>query len=131
MTQPRPILLVEDNELNRDMLMRRLSRAGYTVISAADGQQALERMVNEQPSLVLMDMNLPVMDGWTACRRAREDERIDHIPIIALTAHAMDSDRQEALDAGCDDYATKPIDFPELLTKIEQLRSGPGRGNES
>ncbi|MEJ2532907.1 MAG: response regulator [Halioglobus sp.] len=121
MTQPRPILLVEDNELNRDMLMRRLSRAGYTVISAADGQQALERMVNEQPGLVLMDMNLPVMDGWTACRLAREDERIDHIPIIALTAHAMEQDRRNALKAGCDDYATKPVDFPGLLAKIEAL----------
>jgi two-component system cell cycle response regulator DivK len=121
MTQPRPILLVEDNELNRDMLMRRLSRAGYTVISAADGQQALERMVNEQPGLVLMDMNLPVMDGWTACRLAREDARIDHIPIIALTAHAMEQDRRNALKAGCDDYATKPVDFPGLLAKIEAL----------
>lgn len=121
MTATRPILLVEDNELNRDMLMRRLSRAGHTVISAADGQQALERMVNEQPGLVLMDMNLPVMDGWTACRRARADERIAHIPIIALTAHAMEQDRRKALDAGCDDYATKPVDFPELLAKIEAL----------
>jgi len=121
MNQPRAILLVEDNELNRDMLMRRLSRAGYTVISAADGLQALERMVNEQPSLVLMDMNLPVMDGWTACRRAREDARIDHIPIIALTAHAMEQDRRNALEAGCDDYATKPVDFPGLLAKIEAL----------
>jgi CheY-like chemotaxis protein len=121
MTRTRPILLVEDNELNRDMLMRRLSRAGHAVISAADGQQALERMVNEQPSLVLMDMNLPVMDGWTACRRAREDERIAHIPIIALTAHAMEQDRRNALNAGCDDYATKPVDFPGLLAKIEAL----------
>ncbi len=121
MTARRPILLVEDNELNRDMLIRRLSRAGVEAITAGDGQQALELMVSEQPSVVLMDMNLPVMDGWTACRKAREDKRIKHIPIIALTAHAMEADRQNALEAGCDDYATKPVDFPGLLTKIEKL----------
>ena len=117
----RPILLVEDNELNRDMLIRRLNRAGLNVIAAEDGQQALELMVSEQPVLVLMDMNLPVLDGWSACRRARDDERIRHIPIIALTALAMDSDRREAMEAGCDDYATKPIDFPGLLEKIGKL----------
>ena len=121
MNKPAPVLLVEDNELNRDMLMRRLSRAGIDVISAGDGQQALELMASELPSVVLMDMNLPVMDGWTACRRAREDERIRHIPIIALTAHASEADRLNALEAGCDDYATKPVDFPGLLIKIEKL----------
>lgn len=115
------VLLVEDNELNRDMLIRRLTRAGLEVISAANGKQALEVMASEQPAVVLMDMNLPVMDGWTACRLAREDERIKHIPIIALTAHAMKADRVNALDAGCDDYATKPVDFPGLLAKIEKL----------
>lgn len=115
------ILLVEDNELNRDMLMRRLDRAGLEVIPAGDGQQALEMMRSEQPAVVLMDMNLPVMDGWTACRKARDDASISHIPIIALTAHASDADRLNALEAGCDDYATKPVDFPGLLIKIAKL----------
>lgn len=121
MSEKKPILLVEDNELNRDMLIRRLNRAGIDVVPAENGQQALDKMRSEQPSLVLMDMNLPVMDGWTACRKARADTSIAHIPIIALTAHAMEADRLSALDAGCDDYATKPIDFPGLLIKIEKL----------
>ena len=121
MADERPILLVEDNELNRDMLIRRLNRAGIEVIPAENGQEALDKMVSEQPRLVLMDMNLPVLDGWTACRRAREDERIKDIPIIALTAHAMEADRLNALEAGCDDYATKPVDFPGLLIKIGKL----------
>ena len=106
MTEATRILLVEDNELNRDMLIRRLNRAGIEVIVAENGQQALDKMLAEQPAVVLMDMNLPVMDGWTASRKAREDERIRDIPIIALTAHA---------------YATKPVDFPGLLIKIEKL----------
>lgn len=121
MSKQGPILLVEDNELNRDMLLRRLKRAGMEVIWAGDGVQALALMASELPCVVLMDMNLPVMDGWTACRRAREDAKIKHIPLIALTAHAMESDRLNALEAGCDDYATKPIDFPGLLIKIEKL----------
>lgn len=121
MSETGPVLLVEDNEMNRDMLVRRLSRAGIDVIAAGDGKEALELMRERQPSVVLMDMNLPVMDGWTACRTAREDERICHIPIIALTAHASDADRQVALEAGCDDYATKPVDFPGLLIKIDKL----------
>ena len=115
------ILIVEDNELNRDMLIRRLNRAGIDVVTAENGQQALDKMLSEQPEVVLMDMNLPVMDGWTASRKAREDDRISHIPIIALTAHAMEADRLNALEAGCDDYATKPVDFPGLLIKIEKL----------
>lgn len=115
------VLLVEDNELNREMMVRRLSRAGLEVLTAGDGAQALSVMAAEQPAVVLMDMNLPVMDGWTACRRAREDDAIKHIPIIALTAHAMEVDRQKALEAGCDDYATKPVDFPGLLIKIQKL----------
>ena len=115
------VLLVEDNELNREMMVRRLSRAGLVVLTAGDGAQALSVMAAEQPAVVLMDMNLPVMDGWTACRRAREDDAIKHIPIIALTAHAMEVDRQNALQAGCDDYATKPVDFPGLLIKIQKL----------
>ena len=117
----KPLLLVEDNELNRDMLIRRLNRAGLEVIPAENGQRALELMIEHMPPVVLMDMNLPVLDGWTACKRAREDERIKHIPIIALTAHAMEADRLNALAAGCDDYATKPIDFPGLLIKIGKL----------
>jgi CheY-like chemotaxis protein len=118
-----PILLVEDNELNLEMLVRRLTRAGLEVITACNGQQALDLMISERPALVLMDMSLPVLDGWSACRRARQDERISGIPIIALTAHAMEADRRKALEAGCDDYATKPVDFPELLRKIEALSS--------
>lgn len=123
MTEQRPILLVEDNELNREMLSRRLTRAGLQVIVAVDGEQALALMASAHPALVLMDMNLPVMDGWTACDHARKDAALCDIPIIALTAHAMDSDRRNALAVGCDDYATKPIDFPELLAKIERLKS--------
>lgn len=115
------ILLVEDNELNREMLVRRLNRAGLEVIAAADGQQALDLMRSALPAVVLMDMNLPIKDGWTACREARCDEQIKHIPIIALTAHAMEADRLDALNAGCDDYATKPVDFPGLLIKIGKL----------
>jgi CheY-like chemotaxis protein len=121
MTAKRTILLVEDNELNRDMLIRRLNRSGFEVIAAENGQQALDLMRDKLPSVVLMDMTLPVMDGWTACREARRDESIRHIPIIALTAHAMEADRLNALDAGCDDYATKPVDFPGLLIKIGKL----------
>tara|TARA_R110001592_G_scaffold126336_1_gene337561 strand:- start:209020 stop:209406 length:387 start_codon:yes stop_codon:yes gene_type:complete len=121
MTAARPVLLVEDNELNRDMLARRLKRAGFEVLTACDGQQALDLMISELPAVVLMDMSLPVLDGWTACRMARQDDRIKHIPIIALTAHALEEDRIKAMDAGCDDYATKPVDFPELLDKIKTL----------
>jgi two-component system cell cycle response regulator DivK len=121
MTEVSPILLVEDNELNRDMLVRRLLRAGHAVITAEDGEQALQRMHEDMPSVVLMDMNLPIKDGWTACREARLDKQIQHIPIIALTAHAMEADRLNAMEAGCDDYATKPIDFPGLLIKIGKL----------
>ena len=121
MTTQRPILLVEDNELNRDMLARRLKRAGLEVLIACDGQQALDLMASEQPAAVLMDMSLPILDGWTACRMARQDDRIKHISIIALTAHALEEDRIKAMEAGCDDYATKPVDFPELLEKIKEL----------
>ncbi|MFN2287593.1 MAG: response regulator [Chromatocurvus sp.] len=119
--KPPRILLVEDNELGRDMLSRRLDRAGYEVITAADGERALGMMREQQPALVLMDMSLPVMDGWTACRSARSEPGMRQIPIIALTAHAMASDRQSALAAGCDDFATKPVDFPQLLEKIRTL----------
>ena len=114
------ILLVEDNEMNRDMLVRRLSNAGYIVESATNGKAALRQMDLNRPDVVLMDMNLPIMDGWTACKEAKKDSRLRDIPIVALTAHAMEIDRQLALDSGCVDYATKPIDFPDLLNKIQK-----------
>ena len=119
MTAPEPtILLVEDNEVNRDMLVRRLQRAGHVVATAGDGEAALTALRKQQPAVVLMDMNLPVKDGWTACREAQRDASIAEIPIIALTAHAMEEDKHRALEAGCSDYATKPVDFPDLLKKI-------------
>ena len=112
------LLLVEDNEVNRDMLVRRLQRAGYQILTAGDGETALDLMRQASPQVVLMDMNLPVKDGWTASREAQLDPQLRGIPIIALTAHAMEEDRARALEAGCCDYATKPVDFPRLLTKI-------------
>ena len=115
------ILLIEDNEMNRDMLSRRLARKGYTVVMAVDGQQGVDMALSEAPALILMDMSLPVMDGWEATRRIKADERTRHIPIIALTAHAMEGDEEKAKEAGCDDYDTKPIEFPRLLEKMELL----------
>ena len=117
------ILLVEDNEMNRDMLSRRLQRKGYEVILAVDGPSGVEMARTQTPDLVLMDMSLPVLDGWEATRRLKADAATQHIPVIALTAHAMASDRQKALEAGCDDYDTKPIELPRLLGKIEALLS--------
>ena len=118
------ILLVEDNEMNRDMLSRRLMRQGYAVVLALDGQNGVELAQTEAPDLVLMDMSLPVLDGWEATRRLKADAATQHIPVIALTAHAMSSDRERALEAGCDDYDTKPIERPRLLGKIETLLRG-------
>jgi two-component system, cell cycle response regulator DivK len=118
------ILLVEDNEMNRDMLSRRLERRGYEVIIATDGLTGVEVAVNAKPDLVLMDMSLPVIDGWEATRRIRENPATAAIPIIALTAHAMAGDRKRAIDAGCDDYDTKPIELPGLLDKIARLTGG-------
>jgi two-component system cell cycle response regulator DivK len=115
------ILLVEDNEMNRDMLSRRLRRNGYVVAMAMDGQSALEMSQSEAPDLILMDIGLPVLDGWEATRRLKADLATRHIPVIALTAHAMSSDREKAFEAGCDDYETKPIELPRLLAKIEGL----------
>ena len=115
------ILIVEDNEMNRDMLSRRLERKGFEIHVAVDGQQGVDMATELNPDLVLMDMSLPVLDGWSACRMARQDDRIKDIPIIALTAHALEEDRVKAIKAGCDDYATKPVDFPELLAKIKAL----------
>lgn len=113
------ILLVEDNEMNRDMLSRRLIRRGYTIVIAEDGAQALQMAISETPQLILMDMGLPVIDGWEATRRMKADPRTRDIPVIALTAHAMTADRDRAMDAGCDDFDTKPVDLPRLLSKIE------------
>jgi two-component system, cell cycle response regulator DivK len=115
------ILLVEDNEMNRDMLSRRLIRKGFEVVMAIDGEQALALAQSELPDLILMDMSLPVIDGWEATRRVRATEATSNIPIIALTAHAMSGDREKTLNAGCDDYDTKPIEMPRLLDKIDAL----------
>jgi two-component system, cell cycle response regulator DivK len=120
------ILLVEDNEMNRDMLSRRLERRGFVVVLAVDGEAAVEMARSEAPDLILMDMSLPVLDGWEATRRLRAAEATREIPVIALTAHAMSGDRDKALEAGCDDYDTKPIDLPRLLGKIEALLGGAG-----
>jgi CheY-like chemotaxis protein len=115
------ILLVEDNEMNRDMLSRRLQRKGYDVVMAVDGAEGIEMSRSEAPDLILMDMSLPVVDGWEATRQIKGDESTRTIPVIALTAHAMAGDREKALEAGCDDYDTKPIELPRLLGKIEAL----------
>ena len=115
------ILLVEDNEMNRDMLSRRLMKRGYEVIIALDGLQGVDMARAENPALVLMDMSLPVLDGWEAARRIKDAPETRHIPIIALTAHAMTGDREKAVEVGCDDFDTKPVDLPRLLEKIETL----------
>lgn len=115
------ILIVEDNELNRDMLSRRLQRRGYRVLLAVDGEDGLDVARANTPDLVLMDMSLPTVDGWEATRRMKSDDTLRHIPVIALTAHAMANDRDKALAAGCDDYDTKPIELPRLLAKMETL----------
>jgi two-component system cell cycle response regulator DivK len=115
------VLLVEDNEMNRDMLSRRLARKGYEVLMAVDGGQGLEMARAQSPDLILMDMSLPVVDGWDATRQLKAGEATRLIPIIALTAHAMAGDRDKALAAGCDDYDTKPIELPRLLAKMEEL----------
>ncbi|MEX0677761.1 MAG: response regulator [Pirellulales bacterium] len=112
------ILIVEDNEMNRDMLSRRLERRGFAIVMAVDGQQGVDMARSEKPDLILMDMSLPVMDGWTATRTIKDDAGMANIPVIALTAHAMAGDREKAMEAGCDDYDTKPIELPRLLEKI-------------
>ena len=115
------ILVVEDNEMNRDMLSRRLVRNGFEVVIAVDGEQGFVMAQSERPDLILMDMSLPVLDGWETTRRVRASEATSAIPIIALTAHAMSGDREKAIEAGCDDYDTKPIELPRLLGKINAL----------
>jgi two-component system cell cycle response regulator DivK len=121
------ILIVEDNEMNRDMLSRRLERRGYEIVTALDGEQGVAAAQSENPDLILMDMSLPVMDGWEATRRLKTEAATSRIPVIGLTAHAMTGDRDKAMAAGCDDYDTKPVELPRLLGKIESLlgRSGP------
>ena len=113
------ILLVEDNEMNRDMLSRRLARKGFEVVIAVDGEEAVRMAESETPALILMDMSLPVIDGWEATRRLKAQDLTKGTPIIALTAHAMSGDREKCLEAGCDDYDTKPIEFKRLLEKIK------------
>ena len=113
------ILIVEDNEMNRDMLSRRLERKGYSITMAVDGGAGVERAIAEIPNIILMDMSLPVLDGWEATRRVKAHPQTKNIPVIALTAHAMTGDRAKAIEAGCDDYDTKPIDLARLVSKIE------------
>jgi two-component system cell cycle response regulator DivK len=122
------ILLVEDNELNRDMLSRRLIRKGYEVILAQNGQEGLEAAQNHTPDLILMDMSLPVMDGWEATRRLKEVPATSRIPVVALTAHALSDDREKARRAGCDAYETKPVELTQLIETIERLLSARGPG---
>ena len=115
------ILLVEDNEMNRDMLSRRLERKGYEVVIAVDGEEGIAMAQSEKPHLILMDLSLPVVNGWDATRRLKDEPETRSIPVIALSAHAMANDRQKALDAGCDDYDSKPIEFTRLLEKMQKL----------
>ena len=115
------ILLVEDNEMNRDMLSRRLERRSFSIIIAVDGQQGVELAQSEKPDLILMDMSLPILDGWSATRAIKDNPVTANIPVIALTAHAMSDDRQKALAAGCDDYDTKPVELTRLLEKMNAL----------
>jgi two-component system, cell cycle response regulator DivK len=120
------ILLVEDNEMNRDMLSRRLIRKGYEVAVAVDGQEGVDMARSQAPDLILMDMSLPVLDGWEATRLLKADDATRRIPVIALTAHAMTGDEEKARDAGCNDYDTKPVELPRLLGKIEALLAQKG-----
>jgi len=119
------ILLVEDNEMNRDMLSRRLIRQGYQVVMAQDGERAVSMVSEENPDIVLMDMSLPVLDGWEATRRLKSNPATRDIPVIALTAHAMAADKEKAMAAGCNDYDTKPTELPRLLEKIVRLAGKP------
>ena len=118
------VLLVEDNEMNRDMLSRRLTRRGFEVVFAADGQQGVDLARSERPDIILMDMSLPLMDGWEATRRIKADATMRRIPVIGLTAHAMSGDREKAIEAGCDDYDIKPVEIDRLLGKINRLLNG-------
>ncbi|MFM2093569.1 MAG: hypothetical protein RIS70_693 [Planctomycetota bacterium] len=121
------VLLVEDNEMNRDMLSRRLQRQGYEIVMAVDGSQGVEMAKSEQPTLILMDMSLPVMDGWEATKAIKANPETNQIPVIGLTAHAMAGDREKCLEAGCDDYDTKPVELQRLLQKMTQQLERTGR----
>jgi len=118
------VLVVEDNEMNRDMLSRRLTRRGFQVIFAVDGQQGVDLARSERPDIILMDMSLPIIDGWEATRRVKSDDATRGVPVIGLTAHAMAGDREKAIEAGCDDYDTKPVELERLIGKIERLLGG-------
>ena len=120
------VLLIEDNEMNRDMLSRRLTKRGYSVVMAIDGQQGIDMAVSEKPDLILLDMSLPVVDGWDAAKQIKGNDASKGVPLIALTAHAMASDKERALSAGCDDFDTKPVDLPRLLGKMETLLKAKG-----
>jgi CheY-like chemotaxis protein len=120
------ILIVEDNEMNRDMLSRRLQRRGYEIVMAIDGEEGIAAARSANPDLILMDLSLPVVDGWEATRRLKADAETRTIPVIGLTAHAMAGDRDKAIAAGCEDYDTKPVELPRLLQKIEALLAGAG-----
>ena len=115
------VLLVEDNEMNRDMLSRRLIRRGFEVVFAVDGKQGVDLARSEKPDIILMDMSLPVMDGWEATRCVKSDDATRSVPVIGLTAHAMSGDREKAIEAGCDDYDTKPVEINRLIGKMERL----------
>ena len=121
------VLVVEDNEMNRDLLSRRLTRRGFQVIFAVDGQQGVDLARSERPDIILMDMSLPVIDGWEATRRVKSDDATRGVPVIGLTAHAMAGDREKAIEAGCDDYDTKPVELERLIGKMERLL-GAGKG---
>jgi two-component system cell cycle response regulator DivK len=121
------VLVVEDNEMNRDMLSRRLMRRGFQVIFAVDGQQGVDLARSERPDIILMDMSLPIIDGWEATRRVKSDDATRSVPVIGLTAHAMAGDREKAIEAGCDDYDTKPVELERLIGKMERLL-GAGKG---
>ena len=121
------VLVVEDNEMNRDMLSRRLTRRGFQVIFAVDGQQGVDLARSERPDIILMDMSLPVISGWEATRRVKSDDATRGVPVIGLTAHAMAGDREKAIEAGCDDYDTKPVELERLIGKMERLL-GAGKG---
>ncbi len=123
------ILIVEDNELNADMLVRRLRRQGFTTLLATQGEEGIALAKSAQPDLILMDMSLPILDGWEATRRLKQDETTAHIPVIGFSAHAMLGDRERAIAAGCDEYDTKPIEFPRLLTKITALLPADASGS--
>ena len=120
------VLLVEDNEMNRDMLSRRLIKRGYTVVMAIDGQQGIDMALSEKPDIILLDMSLPVVDGWEAAKQIKANAASKPVPLIALTAHAMAADRERAMSAGCDEFDTKPVELPRLLGKMETLLKAKG-----